>query len=94
VVEGIVKHLSQKDLSMFSQKAGQCWKPLKSITPFTWSVRLAMMFCWKTDREGSEVGLTGLNMISRAVSGMKGLVQVAATWFLEGHAMQTVCPGW
>jgi hypothetical protein len=42
---------------------------------------------------GSDVGFTPDMKTFNEVSGMKGFVQVAATWFLEGQAKQILWPG-
>jgi len=68
--EGKLKHREQKLLSMLSQNLGQCWKPLKSMTPLTWSVRSATRLVSNWLKVGSEVGFTPDMKIFKLVSGI------------------------
>jgi len=43
--------------------------------------------------EASAEGFAELMYNSMPLSGMKALLQVAATWFFGGQARQTRCPG-
>jgi len=78
-VFGMSKQPVQRDLSMLLQKFGQFWKPLKSIVPSTWVVKLVRMSLNPAVVGGSAVTFTGVALTCKSVSGIHWFVQLAAT---------------
>lgn len=83
---GTSKHPVQRHKSFSSQNLGQFWNPSYLFAPELGGNSLTSLY-WP--RALSLVGLASLTRIFMPLSGMYGLTQVAATWFLAGHDRHT-----